>query len=533
MFRRYHHCVTSVEWPDNTLYSDLLPIAVDVDVFHLILECLPHADLLKITLASKFTREEATKELLMRPVRLLRNKNLRTFCRFALAGDPRRLSYLRNLTIEHIEKPFSSEDRETFADVLTRCTNLRKLELRWCDALLMEEHVVPEAISPLPNLTYLSAIMYKDSKESQTLLLRMVANMKSSLHSLHLPMIEDGLSKVEVLQDLVMVHGNLEEFTLQFSTFTAPGVTFSAVRDLHLTLEENVPRLRDLCSTFPSVRELSIDYHMHLGETPPDNTENSHLGDGSCWPSLDRLRASTSIIRILGIVCPVRRLDLGYYDSDLHDKIAETVSRLRPSKFTLNLYCAADWAAPRAHPSLLLHGSGDAGVRHLFVKTTFSSSRSPTTQDFMNCIHPLLLTARVELLHVAISELFTSDDPDEIVDPPMKVNPDVPTIDAEALAVDWAQACASIRTVAVTIALVGHTVWSVDRADGEARVVKLGAFEGRRVLDQEAQRCIQTSLLIINPGDSARGWGSYIMASIRKGTLERLLYSGIFVESAV
>ncbi len=95
---------------------------------------------------------------------------------------------------------------------------------------------------------------------------------------------------------------------------------------------------------------------------------------------------------------------------------------------------------------------------------------------------------------MAISELFTSDDPDEIVDPPIKVNPDVPTIDAEALAVDWAQACASIRTVAVTIALVGHTVWSVDRADGEARVVKLGAFEGRRVLDQEAQRCIQSKV---------------------------------------
>ncbi|KAL1937817.1 hypothetical protein VTO73DRAFT_12836 [Trametes versicolor] len=467
------------------------PPMIDIDVFRLILACLPYDDLLKITLASHFAREEAIRELFMRPVRLCWNKNLSTFCQFALVGDPRRLSYLRNLTIEHIKKP--CEDRERFAQVLAHCTNLKKLTLQWCDGLIMDEPVVPDAISTLPNLAHLSAIMYKDSKESQVVLLRIVANMKSSLRGLNLPMVEDGLSKVEVLQDLARVHGSLEEFTLQFTTFTAPGVTFPAARNLHLTLEENVPRLRDFRGTFPSVRELSVDYHMHLGETPPDNTGTGTNNDESCWPSLDRLRASVLIIRALGIVCPVRRLDLGYYDSDLHDKTAETVSHLRPSKLTLNLYCAPDWATPRAHPSLLLHGSGDASVKHLYVKTTFSRTHAPATQDFINCIRPLLRSAHVELLHVAISELFTSDDPDEIVDPPLKVSgADVPVIDAEALAADWAQACASIRTVAVTIALVGHTVWSAIREDsGAVTAVKLDAFEGRRVLDQEAKRCLE------------------------------------------
>lgn len=52
------------------------------------------------------------------------------------------------------------------------------------------------------------------------------------------------------------------------------------------------------------------------------------------------------------------------------------------------------------------------------------------------------------------------DDPDEIVDPPIVPNPDadVSTIDAEALTGNWVQACASIGTVAVTIALLEHTV---------------------------------------------------------------------------
>lgn len=318
----------------------------------------------------------------MRPVRLCWNKNLSTFCQFVLTGDLKRMSYLRNLTIEHIKKP--CEDREKFAQVLAHCTNLKKLTLQWCDGLIMDEPVVPDAISALPNLAHFSAIMYKDSKESQAVLLRIVASMKSPLRALHLPMVEDGLSKVEVLQDLARVHGSLEDFTLQFSTFTAPGVIFPAVRDLHLTFEQNVPQLRDLRRTFPSVRELSIDYHMHLGETPPDGTVGTGTyDDESCWPSLERLRASVLIIRALGIVCPVRRLDLGYYDSDLHDKTAETVSRLRPSKLTLNLYCAPDWATPRAHPSLLLHGSGDTGVKHLYVKTTFSRTHAPATQDFI------------------------------------------------------------------------------------------------------------------------------------------------------
>lgn len=78
-----------------------------------------------------------------------------------------------------------------------------------------------------------------------------------------------------------------------------------------------------------------------------------------------------------------------------------------------------------------------------------------------------------------------------MVDPPIKLNRKihVPDIDANALAREWARACVSIRTVAITIALMGHTVWRVERGDGEMKLVKLGSFEGKRVLEEEAKHC--------------------------------------------
>ncbi|OJT15680.1 hypothetical protein TRAPUB_5426, partial [Trametes pubescens] len=464
---------------------------VNVDVFRLILAYLPHRELLMMALASKFSREEATQHLLMRPMSLLRNHKLLTFCQFALTGDLSKLSYLRELTIKLVKEPFSSEDRAMVARVLAHCVNLRRLGILWCDMFIMDEPVsgIPEAISALPSLAYLTVQMHHDDQQIRDVLIRMVLHAKASLRGLHLPMFGDGLSRVEVLRDLARVHSHLEDFTLQFSTFTAPGVTFSAVRNLHLILEKNLPQLRDVYNTFPNVHELTIDYYMHLGETPPNAARVEDQRNGSCWPSLDLLCACPLIIRALGIVCPVRRLSLGFCDYDLDEEITETVSRLRPSKLTLDLRCGPDWVVPLAHPSLMLHSSRDAGVKHLFVKKTLTGSRrSPaTTSSFMDWILPLLFTARVELLHVAISKSFESDsdDPQEVLESARAViaSSNGPDIDAEALAGDLARACASIRTVAITIAPIGHTVWSVDRADGEARVVKLDAFEGRRVWD--------------------------------------------------
>lgn len=110
-----------------------------------------------------------------------------------------------------------------------------------------------------------------------------------------------------------------------------------------------------------------------------------------------------------------------------------------------------------------------------------------------NWILPLLRTARVELLHIAVFKYFESDsdDPQDILDLPVDSGSLTgQEVDAEAVAGDVARACASIRTIAITTKLAGHTVWSVDRADGEVRVVKLGGFEGRRLFDQEAKHCL-------------------------------------------
>lgn len=251
---------------------------------------------------------------------------------------------------------------------------------------MMDEPVVLKAISALPSLAHLSAVMYEDRKESQALLLQMVVNIKSSLCGLHLPLTMDGLSNVEVLRALARVHRHLEDLTLHFRTFIAPGVTFT-VRTLHLTLDKSVTQLRDIRSTFPNIRELSIDLRMYLSATSSTAAGIENRDNGSCWPSLNLLCAIPTSIRALGIVCPVRRVSLGFSDIDLDEEPdAEAVARLCPSKLTLDISCYHDSVLPGAPPSLLLHGSQDAGVKHLFVKTTFGCPRGspPARQaDFL------------------------------------------------------------------------------------------------------------------------------------------------------
>lgn len=68
---------------------------------------------------------------------------------------------------------------------------------------------------------------------------------------------------------------------------------------------------------------------------------------------------------------------------------------------------------------------------------------------------------------------------------------DMSDLGFDTFARDLAQLCPSIRTVAITGHVCEDVVWTVNRADGKVRVVRLGGLEGRRVLEEEARRCLE------------------------------------------
>ncbi|KAI0632337.1 hypothetical protein C8Q77DRAFT_1125096 [Trametes polyzona] len=464
---------------------------LDLDTFRLILHYVSGTELLTFTLVSRVIRAEATMELLRRPVHILRNQRLRFFCRYLLSGDIRKPSYLRKLIINHIEKPLGPEDNDMFIQVLNRCTNLEALDLRWCDVLLEEDTRIPAAIASLPSLSRFSAYLYRDRQELQTILFSIVRSLKTSLRTLRLPQISDEIASADVLNEIARTHHQLEELTFHIVGFTPLTHAFASVRKLHLICEEWLPKLSDVCSTFPNAREVTFDNYMFLDEAPQFVHENA------VWPSLDFLRATTGLIHTLGITFPVRHWDAAFYDHAAHDQMTEVISRFRPRKLTICVHCASNWDIPRAHPNLVVYDSGKSGVKHLFVKATVSQPRMAATADFVATLRPLLQDSHVELLHLAVSPFFTSDDPDEIIKPPMKYSglPEAeapPDVDVGVLAADIAQLSPSIRTIAVTVASLGHFVWTVARTEyGDAVVVKHEPYEARRTFDAEAERCLR------------------------------------------
>lgn len=370
---------TTTAQPGQTLAVNL-----DVDVFCLILKCLSSAGLLQMRLASQFAEQESTKEFLARPVWMPRTRRLGAFCKFVLApGRPDRPSYLQALYILNLPNRvwYIPEDGKAFHKVLTRCTNLRTLHLRWCDRLLMEQPSLERTIAMLPKLTHL--FVSRHGKTVQPILLGMAMNMRTSLCSLHLAVDEDVSSTRDVLKGLASVHDHLESLTLQFTIFTVPDTPFVTICTLNLVVPRwlALPPLCDLYSTFPSVRELRLDYlpEPDLSTTMSNSPALSGHDGRRCWRSLDLLRAPTELTHALGITCPVRHLVVeasGEYKLGptrlipLQEMIAEHISRLHPRKLTLPLYGIASTTIREVRPGVLLHDSGNSGVTYILLKAS-------------------------------------------------------------------------------------------------------------------------------------------------------------------
>lgn len=321
---------TTTAQPGQTLAVNL-----DVDVFCLILKFLSSAGLLQMRLASQFAEQESTKEFLARPVWVAWSPKIGSFCKFVLApGRPDRPSYLQALYILNLPNRvwYIPEDGKAFHKVLTRCTNLRTLHLRWC---------------------------------------------------LHLAVDEDVSSTRDVLKGLASVHDHLESLTLQFTIFTVPDTPFVTICTLNLVVPRwlALPPLCDLYSTFPSVRELRLDYlpEPDLSTTMSNSPALSRHDGRRCWRSLDLLRAPTELTHALGITCPVRHLVVeasGEYKLGptrlipLQEMIAEHISRLHPRKLTLPLYGIASTTIREVRPGVLLHDSGNSGVTYILLKAS-------------------------------------------------------------------------------------------------------------------------------------------------------------------
>ncbi|KAI0754598.1 hypothetical protein C8Q80DRAFT_376744 [Daedaleopsis nitida] len=107
--------------------------------------------------------------------------------------------------------------------------------------------------------------------------------------------------------------------------------------------------LQDLVHLFPKVKQLTILMQecQHAGVThsiAPEMVATrvaalALQGAGGGWPCLDVLSGFVDDFYVLAISCPVSRLFLQTYDPILHFAFVDVLSRTRPPRLSLGLYC--------------------------------------------------------------------------------------------------------------------------------------------------------------------------------------------------
>ncbi len=367
-------------------------IILNVDILQIILSFLPRGDLLSVSSTSRFWREWAIKELLSRPVNLGLPKELESWCRFVLA-DENRPTRVRDLSI-HLEDLGSISKRRArlLVKFLERATRLRRLFIGLGEAVFDADPGVPSAISRLPALESFEVDPW--SADAQETLNEILLDMKSRLKflSLHVAFhYLDGreLWKYEIPRMLAPHREHLEELHLDSPDTRVLEICYPRLRTLKTPVTEVQPRPSSMFKAFPSLRHLSLSPDL-LSEDPfaaiPEDrypalrhSRVSEQSGGRVWSSLDTLQGLLIPLYVVGLTCPVRRLEIQRYIVGAHDAAVDVVKSACPQKLVLDIHCRNPDTAMLREPSLLASGSPDRQhVTHLTLKLRLAYAVPPT-----------------------------------------------------------------------------------------------------------------------------------------------------------
>ncbi|KAI0670897.1 hypothetical protein C8Q78DRAFT_819687 [Trametes maxima] len=479
---------------------------IGLDVFRLVLAYLSNAEIAAIARSSRVVCEEASRELLRRPLCISDNTGLRSFCRSMLSGHPNRVAYVQQLTLQYIDygstEPLTPDEKDSFVEVLRYCTGLRKITLLCCENIIRDEPRLLEAISSLPKLTRFFLPFYSDMAFSQVIY-DTIRKMRGPLRALHVPDISGSSSTIDMLANLVRVHGGIEDVRMElpgpiFPTQVNP---FTGIHILHLYSISYVPPARDLYRFFPNLHELTMNPCVVETRAQPNPTYiPANLSRTVSWRSLETLHVSfLEVIYQLDLQCLVRSLDI--YHLNIHqqaplDVFTDIVLRLRPQQLTIGVDCGSN-VEPLRTPLRLTDeaGPGLTGLRNVLVKIRLGESDCTCETDcVVDPVVLLLQSSHVEFVHVALANRIMFDNPDELLDlRPSEVSPHTIElargIELDAAVQAIAEACPTIRTIAITVILGGLSVWTIERSPGEEpRPVKVDPSYQRQVLAQTTNR---------------------------------------------
>ncbi|RDX48822.1 hypothetical protein OH76DRAFT_1483618 [Lentinus brumalis] len=471
--------------------------ALNLDVFRIILQSCAVADLLRAGYVSRTIRKEVVEELLSRPVHLEGNTQIESFCHLMLAGNPSRFAYLHTFIIHHTAH-ITPDAVGMLVQVISRATQLRRLYLRRCEALFTKQDTrFADAVSQLGHLRLLQVWVGREVHEYIRL---MVLRLRSALKTLDLPHEDDNQLGLHFPNEVAEHQPRLEKLHIGYSSLSSRWTPYPSLRILSLCIGDQRIDLRCISQTFPNLREFSFTAHIFEVDVvnPSDQiaaTRNASIAlhrDGGGWRSLDYLHGTIGDLYALCLACPVRRVGLGQYDYTSHLAYLDVISRTRPRRVDVMVYCSP-WfqTVILASPSLFVYGTESTepgAVSHMSLFVAVPAEEVVTTRMLIDTISPFLPTCQLEYLHVKIGEFFLRDESVYLLEPPPvhpKLQETMAKIDIAVLVSALATSGSSVRTIVLSPASRERTVWTVDRGDGRQVLRRLDPYTASQVVELE------------------------------------------------
>ncbi|RPD71623.1 hypothetical protein L226DRAFT_573815 [Lentinus tigrinus ALCF2SS1-7] len=455
---------------------------------------VPRQDLLSASCTSSLVRNLEIRDLLSRPVSLHTPHDLQRWCQFVLAEE-NRPAQVRDLYI-HLQGLGSlSKKRSTLLlRVLQRAKLLRRLFISWADAVIDANPEIPSAISRLPALESFEAAPF--SEDTHATISDILANMDSRLKFLSL---RTGLDSddLEWLYDVPRVLAphleHLEELRLASPDGRTPAIRSRTLNTLRVAINKEQPRPSELSQAFPNLRNLIISADA-INENPfkavpedrYDTLRNYRVVEQTgnrVWPSLDTLRGKVAPLYVLGLTCPVRRLELKKYRSSRHHMAVEVLRYACPSKLILGIQSVEALTMGHGEASLLVPQSPDRPhVTHLTIRLD-PKDVAPSTQDLLDDFIPFLQRSKVEYLHISIpkdiGEHGELEDHWFIYGPAREC---ALALDLDLLRDGIIGAVASLRVLAFTVVVRGKMLWTVDRSGGSPTTTEVEAVVAKGLI---------------------------------------------------
>lgn len=366
-------------------------VALNIDVLRLILIFCDTRDLLQASAACWQLRDEAVKELISRPVHLKNYAQVESFCRLVLSGDQSRPRFIRILILE-TQRSLHAPGPHLLLEVINRATQLRVLQLRWCDSYFEFDQRFAGAVRDLEHLRHLEISTSENKQDGK--IAAMLLGLRSPLKTLELTDAADNGFGDTFPDTLAQRQNRLETLRIFYPGLDLMQWTpFHFARKLDLTIGDRRISLERLASIFPNLREVAVRAHYFEIDLTSPSIETMQTREdaiafqrsGGGWQSLDKITGTIGDLYVLCITCPVRCVDLGYYQSQACRAFLDVVSRTRPRQVELMVLCAS-WVPVwvQEHNILVYEGvDGPGAVSHAIFRLTLSISSPVNSKDVL------------------------------------------------------------------------------------------------------------------------------------------------------